>query len=310
MTPCRKGNVLTAFYAAAALTLAAGTAGCSSVKNDAAYEDAQKQVELARADPEVRRHASGPLQDAEETLARAAEAENQAELHHLTYLTQKKVEIARSVAAAMTAEQRLKSLSERQKQRQSREVDKAPLPPPVTEDTRTEEENELARKLAREREEQAIAAARDAQKRVEELEKAVAEFKAHQESRGVVLTLPDVSFAAGEARVNPAVERRLSPLARYLGENPDRKVIIEGYTDTSGDHEANLMLSHSRAEAVKNLLVEKGVAEERILTVGRGENDPVADNGTDWGRRQNRRVEIVLVGTQAPDQVGTGPENR
>ena len=75
-------------------------------------------------------------------------------------------------------------------------------------------------------------------------------------------------------------------------------VIAVGYTDSIGTEQYNLGLSQRRANAVKEYLVSKGIAANRIYTEGKGEADPIASNATREGRAQNRRVEIEIVGTR------------
>ncbi len=141
---------------------------------------------------------------------------------------------------------------------------------------------------------QALQTAFAALKRVKSVEQALANIRV-QEAANLVLTLPDVSFPSGETALNPAFKRQLAPLIDYLKANPQRIVIVKGYTDDTGPHVDNLLLSNKRAEAVKDYLVDKGAVAGRILTVGYGEADPVVTNDTPAGRKENRRVEIVLV---------------
>ncbi len=84
-------------------------------------------------------------------------------------------------------------------------------------------------------------------------------------------------------------------MAAYLLGHPDRVVLVEGFTDSTGDEERNLDLSVRRAAAVKTRLVEAGVDEARVVTAGYGQAYPVASNETDEGRRQNRRIEITVA---------------
>ena len=72
---------------------------------------------------------------------------------------------------------------------------------------------------------------------------------------------------------------------------------VEGHTDNIGSATYNHSLSTQRAEAVKEYLVVRGVPEDRLGTIGHGENDPVADNGSDIGRQRNRRVELINLGS-------------
>ncbi len=262
--------------------------GCAlNPADDPAFQDAQHQLDAARADPDVMKYASGPLSDATDTLDAARKATKPAQLNHLTYLAGKKIEIARTVAEARAAESRLQSLANKPQSATAapKRVEREHLPPVATSaDAKTGQ-----------RDQQALQAAREAQEKVRSLEKALAEFQTREAARSIVLTLPDVSFAPGETRLTPSVTRRLSPLADYLKANPRRKVVVKGYTDDTGSHEVNIALSNQRAQAVKTYLVHNHVDAGRILTIGYGEADPVASNKTAGGRRENRRVEIVLV---------------
>ena len=78
------------------------------------------------------------------------------------------------------------------------------------------------------------------------------------------------------------------------GLDPNMRVRIVGHTDSTGSDAINNPLSIDRAESVRDYLAGKGVAASRVETEGRGSREPVADNGTDAGRAQNRRVEIFL----------------
>ena len=76
--------------------------------------------------------------------------------------------------------------------------------------------------------------------------------------------------------------------------NPDVQVVITGHTDNVGSQKFNQVLSLKRAQAVKNWLVRKGIASNRMRTVGKGENEPVASNDTAEGRLENRRIEFYV----------------
>ncbi len=104
----------------------------------------------------------------------------------------------------------------------------------------------------------------------------------------------NVLFDPGSAVVNPAGRPTLDKVASVLTEYNKTAVIIQGHTDSSGSEEANQELSERRAEAVGGHLVGRGIAEDRIASVGYGEGYPVASNTTAEGRQQNRRVDILL----------------
>ena len=84
-------------------------------------------------------------------------------------------------------------------------------------------------------------------------------------------------------------------LVEFLKLNPDRKVLIEGYTDSIGSSEYNLQLSLLRAESAQSFLVGNGLPVDRITAIGYGETRPEAPNESATGRQQNRRVEVVIL---------------
>jgi outer membrane protein OmpA-like peptidoglycan-associated protein len=83
-------------------------------------------------------------------------------------------------------------------------------------------------------------------------------------------------------------------LADILQNHPQRSVMVEGFTDTTGSADYNQRLSEQRADAVQGALVARGVQRARISALGHGESYPVAGNDSAGGRQLNRRVEIVL----------------
>ena len=119
-----------------------------------------------------------------------------------------------------------------------------------------------------------------------------------QHERGLVMTLGDVLFDAGESDLNVSANRTVLKLVQFLQLNPRRIVRIEGYTDSRGDAEQNLELSRARAQAVADALVDLGVDARRVEVQGHGESFPVTENASVKGRAQNRRVEIVFSDEQ------------
>jgi outer membrane protein OmpA-like peptidoglycan-associated protein len=104
----------------------------------------------------------------------------------------------------------------------------------------------------------------------------------------------DVSFATGSAAIRPQLRAVLDPFAASLRDDPNAYLNIVGHTDNTGSDAINNPLSLERAESVRNYLVDRGVPASHIQVAGRGEREPVADNGTEAGRARNRRVEIFL----------------
>jgi outer membrane protein OmpA-like peptidoglycan-associated protein len=104
----------------------------------------------------------------------------------------------------------------------------------------------------------------------------------------------DVSFDTGSATIRPQMRAVLDPFAASLKDDPKAQLTIVGHTDSTGSEAVNNPLSVQRAQSVRDYLSSRGVATSGVLTEGRGEREPVADNTTDAGRAKNRRVEILL----------------
>ena len=105
-----------------------------------------------------------------------------------------------------------------------------------------------------------------------------------------------VNFDVDQAIIRPSDKAVLNKMADFVKKYPNAKIEIDGYTDNSGTEAHNRKLSEKRAEAVKEYLIKEArVDQSHISTVGRGESNPVADNKTDEGRFENRRVEILIL---------------
>jgi outer membrane protein OmpA-like peptidoglycan-associated protein len=140
----------------------------------------------------------------------------------------------------------------------------------------------------------ATAQAQSAEERAKALERELADLKGKKTDRGVVVTLGDVLFDTGKATLKPGAYSMIDRLATVLKEDPQRKVLVEGHTDSVGSDEYNQDLSQRRASSVQAALFERGVEASQISTVGKGETTPVASNDSPVGRQQNRRVELVF----------------
>ncbi|WP_236068693.1 OmpA family protein [Citreicoccus inhibens] len=113
-------------------------------------------------------------------------------------------------------------------------------------------------------------------------------------AKGVILE--GVEFQTGSAKLTPKGEQTVSELGAILKEKPDTRVRIEGFTDATGNADANRQLSQSRADNVRQTLVGEGIAGNRLEAVGEGDAKPVASNDTPQGRLQNRRIEVQELG--------------
>ncbi|MFA7418068.1 MAG: OmpA family protein [Melioribacteraceae bacterium] len=116
-----------------------------------------------------------------------------------------------------------------------------------------------------------------------------------EEARGLVITLSgSVLFVSDKSELLPAAQNRLNQVADALLANKERRLTVEGHTDSQGSPSYNQQLSQQRAEAVRSYLISRGYPSELIQAQGIGESRPVADNSSVEGRANNRRVEIIV----------------
>jgi outer membrane protein OmpA-like peptidoglycan-associated protein len=104
----------------------------------------------------------------------------------------------------------------------------------------------------------------------------------------------DVSFDYNSDVVRPGLYNELDRIAQIMVKYPQTSILVEGHTDSTGSESYNSQLSERRANSVKSLLVQRGVQEYRVNTIGYGESRPIVTNATPEGRQMNRRVEIRI----------------
>src|SRR3984885_4244276 len=258
----------------AAMAAAMSFAGCASTPTtNPALENARTAVRSAEADPNVGKYAALDLQAAKNELQEAESAamkHDDADINQPAYLAAQTARLAQLKASAKADDARVAAgQTERdriQLSARTAEVDSA--------------------KLARD---QATQKSRALQSEVDAL-------NAKPTDRGLVLTLGDVLFDTGKAGLNPGASRNLDQLVQFLTEHEDRRVEIDGYTDSVGTDSFNLDLSQHRADTVKAVLVSRGIDSSRIVSRGYGKEFEVASNSEASGRQLNRRVEIVIGG--------------
>jgi outer membrane protein OmpA-like peptidoglycan-associated protein len=256
-------------------------AGCvSTPQPNAALESARTVVQAAEADPNVHKYAALDLEAAKKQLD-IAEA---ASMHHddaaiaqPAYLAAQTARLAQAHAAAKADDARVAAgQAERdriQLAARTRDVENAN----IATNTALGQRDEAADQAAR-------------------LQAEVDQLKATPTPRGLVLTLGDVLFDTGKAQLNPGSARKLDQLAQFLADHPERRVQIDGFTDSVGTESYNQGLSQRRADSVKSALVTRGIDPTRIESQGYGKGFPVADNADSGGRQLNRRVEVVIGG--------------
>lgn len=135
-----------------------------------------------------------------------------------------------------------------------------------------------------------------------EMDKRAAEMRADLQGarierigEGIKITFDSgLLFDWDKSDLRPQAKTNIESLAKILNKYPDTDILVEGDADNSGSEEYNLKLSERRAQSVANYLMVYGVPGSRISMVGLGEMNPIASNDTDYGRQQNRRVEVAI----------------
>lgn len=234
-------------------------AGCaSSPPYNAKVDEARSAYLAIENDPDVARSGASQMRAAKTELDRAeALLEDDAEIEqieHAAYLANRHAEIAQQQGLRASLEDEVSSAEERRRQ--------------IMLQIKTNEAEALRAEMEA--------------------------LKAEQTERGMVLTLGDVLFDLNEAELKASGERTVARLAEFMREYENRRVRIEGYTDSTGEEAYNQRLSERRAMAVYDSLLGMGISSSRVEVEGYGEAYPVASNSTSSGRQQNRRVEIVI----------------
>jgi len=281
-SPARSAKTLVAASLATLVLVGCG----SAPKQVDSLEQARSAYDRAAADPSVARHAPKELDAAKDALARAerawSEEEKLSTIDRQASLASKRVKTAELIAKSREDGEKVEGMRLERQRVQLNLRERQIL--------RAEEE---AARAARE--------AKDARNMAERMQTQLEALKAEQTDRGMVLTLGDVLFDNNEATLQRAAARNVDQIAAFMKQYPEQRVLIEGHTDSMGDEDYNLDLSRERAFAVRQALVEQGVAARRIETKGLGEAMPVASNANGTGRQQNRRVEVIFP--DKPEQV-------
>ena len=295
------------YFISALLTVSLLMTACGSVGTTSLLDQTRSDYRLAQNNLKVATYAPLELKQAGDALAQAdAEAANHRsaeKIDQLAYLAKQKIALTQEVANQRAAEAEVANAGKERDQ--------------IRIDQRTNEAN-IARmnadksKLAAEQAQRDAAQAQrdtlaaqvdlanaqrktqEAQARAAQLETQLAELAAKKTERGLVITLGDVLFGTDLSRLSDEGMRTTQKLASVLQQNPQRNVLIEGFTDSTGAAAYNQELSERRAMAVRDALQGQGVARERIQMRGYGQSYPVAANDTPSNRQLNRRVEIVV----------------
>jgi outer membrane protein OmpA-like peptidoglycan-associated protein len=291
------------FFKPAVLAMAAmaALAGCSTApESNARLDEARSNYRLAQENPRVTQMAGAEMQQATQAMDVANSAwerkDDTEAVNHWAYLAQQRVAIAqattdRKVAELSVAQAKANS-DELRLNARTQEADAA-----TAKAAMSQQQADAAKRQAEASKAQATNAqmmALSAEERANDLEARLRELNAKKTDRGMVMTMGDVLFDTDQAQLKSGGEVSVGKLANFMTTYPDRVVLIEGFTDSTGSDAHNQDLSVRRAEAVRNSLLKQGIAAQRLSTLGHGEAKPVATNDTASGRQMNRRVEILL----------------
>ncbi|WP_020208045.1 OmpA family protein [Gilvimarinus chinensis] len=278
-----KQTIATSSLAAALLV-----GGCATTPEpDDRVERLRDQYEMVAATEQANEYAPLKLDDAKKSLAKlesliANDAEP-AEVEQQIYIVERRLQIATQTSRMKQADEMVDQASDRRNSML------------LTARTQRAEEAEARARLAQEEALAAQARADQMSERAKKLELELENISTEKTDRGLVLTLGNILFEVDKATIKAGSQRTLERVADFLREYPDRDVMIEGFTDSTGSESYNQDLSERRARSVQDTLVSNGVSAARIKTRGYGEAHPVASNDNPSGRLQNRRVEIIIA---------------
>ena len=281
---------------AVASILLAAACTTAPVKPDGAAEARVKLTQL-QSDPNLASRAAAAIKDADAAVRTAEQPELNKELAaHRVYLADRKVDTAKALAETRFAEdQRAGLTAQRDSARLDARTHEADAAKGQAAIARAEgAEQRVAADQARSEANTAQLAAASSEQQAAELQRQINVLQAKPTDRGLVLTLGDVLFTTGRADLKPGATGNLNKLVAFLDKYPDRSVAIQGYTDSVGTEDYNQRLSERRADSVKSYLTGQGIGSTRLSALGKGRSDPVADNDSEAGRQQNRRVEVII----------------
>lgn len=283
------------------LAIAALVGACSSMSNNTSLLDqTRSEYRAAQGNPNVASYATLEMKQAGEALDQAnlAASHNDSleKVDKLAYLAKQKIALAQEVAKQKAAEADVANAGkERDQMRLDQRTNEANIAKMNAE--KSMQAAQVAQGDAVQAQREAAEAQRktqEAQARTAQLEAQLADLAAKKTERGLVITLGDVMFGTDLARLSADGMRTAQKLANVMQQNPQRTVLVEGFTDSTGTSAHNQELSERRAGAVRTALLDLGVARERVAVRGYGEAYPVAANDTAQNRQLNRRVEIIL----------------
>lgn len=136
-------------------------------------------------------------------------------------------------------------------------------------------------------------------KQAEEMEKDIEGAKIERVGEGIKITFDSgILFGFDSSTLQPEAKTNITKLSEILKKYPDTDILVVGYTDSDGTDNYNQTLSEQRAKSVSDYTKLQGISSSRFSVIGLGEDEPVASNDTDAGKRLNRRVEIAIFANE------------
>jgi outer membrane protein OmpA-like peptidoglycan-associated protein len=305
----------------------------SAPKQDLALQQVRAQLNDLKDNQELQGYAPLALAEAERSLRQAEAATgDDTQRIHLIYMADRRIQVARATAqtAQLDAEyqklgdernEMLVKASKAEAERARAEAEQARMISQATaedaqrareealqaqqreaesarEAEQAQEEAQQAKALAASSVTEAQLARREADLAMEQadtLRRQLENLQLRQTESGVVVTLGDVLFESGQTQLLEEAMASLVEVVDLLQSEPDKNIRIEGHTDSTGEADTNLKISEARANSVFEALVSLGVDRNRFTVAGMGEDFPIASNETEEGRRQNRRVDVILL---------------
>ena len=137
-------------------------------------------------------------------------------------------------------------------------------------------------------------------RKAEQLEKELEGVTIQRVEEGIAVSFDSgLLYGFDSATLRPEARENLQKLSKIISRDDDTILMIVGHTDSTGDENYNMGLSERRARSAANYMISQGLAESRVQIEGRGELEPIADNSTEAGRQENRRVEVAIFASQA-----------
>jgi outer membrane protein OmpA-like peptidoglycan-associated protein len=254
------------------------------------------------------RQAVQTAEDARIITIRKIKAEDDAAERAAKEQAQRNAEIAQEQAQqAQAAQQRAQEAQQQAAQRAQAEAAQRAQAEAATAAAQAQAQK------AREDQQQAQQAAQKASQQEQQVRERLraqlsAVLQTRETARGLIMNMSDVLFAFNKYELKPEAREKLAKISGILLAYPDLKVQVEGYTDNIGSDDYNQKLSEQRADSVRDYLVKQNVPEDNITAEGFGKTNPIADNSTNSGRAENRRVELVVTGASIgvqPSQPGS-----